>query len=294
MPVSWLPGCRRSLPAVAQSFRESWVRGTDPVFWLAVVQSYRFDDWGILEPQEWDWLSDLGSKSDPAIDRELLWLLRLFWSHNSKLATDLLKAIASRADDSRLHEIAVVLSSKNRGDSGEWETEFEDPQDFREIMTNFLRMKSLDYYVEESLDRLGSLSPMYVIDFLEERVAIAEAGKGGPGYDPIPYDLSQAMESTKSSPTYADVLRRVRDWTLRADTWFEWVAPRLVKAFSANLGPPLDNLLMEWITSGDSTEMAAAIKILRSFNAGSSFYALCREVVSRTLLHPEPYRSGVT
>ena len=59
---------------------------------------------------------------------------------------------------------------------------------------------------------------MQVIDFIEQRIGnTAERHARGDQYDAIPFELSHAFESIRSSPEYVDVLRRVRDWTLRED-----------------------------------------------------------------------------
>lgn len=277
-----IAGLCRSDPDVAWAYIESWVAGDDPILWLAIAHSYRFAEWSGLQAHEWDVLRRLVARGSPAVDHEILHLTWQFAPYNSGLAVELLKKLAARGDESILRHVAEVLSWRNETRDG-WDVEFADPQDYLDIIQNFERLPSLDYDVEECLDRLGEFAPMQVIDFVERRISSsAERRTKDDRYDAIPFQFSRATESIRSSPAYPDVLRRVRDWMLREDVWFHLETPHVLKEISGGLEDPLYGVLMEWVESDDIKKLKGVASILREFNFGRPFYDLCREIISRT------------
>jgi energy-coupling factor transporter ATP-binding protein EcfA2 len=125
-----------------------------------------------------------------------------------------------------LREFALMALTWPDDTPDGWALKFANPQDYLDILQNFERLPSLDDRVQECLDRLGQLDPMQVIDFIEHRIGnAAERHARGDQYNAIPFELSHAFESIRSSPRYVDVLRRVRGWMLREDVWFRDEAP---------------------------------------------------------------------
>ncbi len=161
--------------------------------------------------------------------------------------------------------------------------EFEDPQDFLEIIQHFGRLPQLDFHVERCLDRLGQIAPMQVIDFIEQRITIAyEREAQERRYEPVPFQFARAMESIRESEEYPDVLRRVRNWMLRENFWFRWEAPYVLKAIAGGLDKTLYAVLTEWVESDEVEKLRATATILREFNEGDAFYKLSREIIRRT------------
>jgi hypothetical protein len=164
-----------------------------------------------------------------------------------------------------------------------WAIKFSNLQDYLDILHNFQRLSSLDDRVQECLDRLGHMAPMQAIDFIEQRIGnTPERRARGDQYDAIPFEFSHAFESIRSSPAYVDVLCRVRDWMLREDFWFRHEAPGILKGLAGGLQTPLYGVLMEWVESDDTRKLKEVARILREFNVGGYFYALCREIICRT------------
>ena len=58
--------------------------------------------------------------------------------------------------------------------------------------------------------------------------------------------------------------------------------PRLLRHISGGLGAPLNQVLMEWVDSGEECKLNAVAEILREFNTGQPFYMLSREIICRT------------
>jgi Effector-associated domain 10 len=275
-------GLRRGAPDMAWAYIEAWLTSDDPTLWLAVASSYRFADWSDLQTHEWDVLRHLAAKGAASVDFEVIGLTWRFAPHNPDLAIELLKILAARGDESTLRYIAMALTWPDDTPDGR-AIKFANPQDYLDILHNFERLPSLDDRVQECLDRLGQVNPMQAIDFIEQRIGnTPERHARGDQYDAIPFELSHAFESIRSSPAHVDVLRRVRDWMLREDVWFRHEAPRVLKSLAGGLQTPLYGVLKEWVESDDVGKLKEVASILREFNVGGPFYALCREIICRT------------
>ena len=221
-----IDGLRRGAPDIAWAYIEAWLTNDDPALWLAVASSYRFVDWSDLQTHEWGVLSYLTAKGSAPVDFEVIGLTWRFAPHNPDLAIELLKILAARGDESILQYIAMALTRADDTPDG-WAIEFANPQDYLDILRNFQRIPSLDDHVQRCLDRLGQVDSMQVINFIEQRIGnTAERHSRDDQYDAIPFELSHAFESIRSSPAYVDMLRRVRDWMLREDVWFRAWAPQ--------------------------------------------------------------------
>jgi hypothetical protein len=248
------------------------------------VDSYhRFVKWGDLHAYEWEVLRQLVAKACPPIDRELVWLTRQFAPHNARFAVDLMKAIAARADEGLLRDIAMVLTMRDNIHNP-WTIEFANVQDFFSIVQTFERLPSLDdHHIQGCLDRLGQIDPIRLFDFIERRLSShAESHSADVHYEAIPFDFSRALASTRSSPTYPVVLRRVRDWMRRDSVSFRRYAPHILKALTSELDTALYDVLLEWIEAGNVKEIRLVAEILLDFNMGARFYSLCRAVIRRT------------
>jgi HEAT repeats len=277
-----IDGLRRGAPDMAWAYINAWLTSDDPILWLAVASSYRFVDWSDLQTREWDVLRHLVAASSAPVDFEIIGLTWRFAPRNPDLAIELLKILAARGDESILRHIAMALTRLDDTPDG-WAIEFANPQDYLDILHNFQRLPSLDNRVQECLNRLGQVDPMQVIDFIEPRIGnTAERHARGDQYDAIPFEFSHAFESIRSSPVYVDVLRRVRDWTLREDVWFRHDAPRILKGLAGGLQTPLYGVLMEWVESDDIRKLKEVASILCEYNVGGPFYDLCREIICRT------------
>lgn len=87
------------------------------------------------------------------------------------------------------------------------------------------------------LEELSSLAPSSVIDFFEARIA-----EGTLGSEAVPaFPWASPLTTLRDAPEYADLLRRVRDWTLRTEGNFWYHAPRLFALISGGI----DDRVME-------------------------------------------------
>ena len=69
---------------------------------------------------------------------------------------------------------------------------------------------------------------------------------------------------------------------LREDVWFRHEAARVLKSVAGGLQTPLYGVLMGWVESDDTRKLREVASVLREFNVGDPFYALCREIICRT------------
>ena len=156
-------------------------------------------------------------------------------------------------------------------------------QDYLDIILNFERLPELDHAVEQCLNRLGQFEPMLVVDFLEQRILnAAKHQTKAKRYRAIPLGFSTPLESIRSSPTYREVLQRVRDWSLDEETALCRNASQVLKMIAGNLDEALSNVLMEWVISGVAQKQEAVAHILFMLNDGRVFYDLSREIIART------------
>jgi hypothetical protein len=278
-----LAGIRFSNQEVARAYVRDWIGREDVVLWVAIAQSYRFIDWS--QPQleeEWDILRQLTAKQSPIVDWSLFLPIRELAPYNSDLAVELLKILATRNDEAILTQVAEIVSWP-RANSNEWAVNFNHLQDLEEIVGNFVRLSRLDYSAEQCLKRLGDVNPMEIIDLIERRIRLKpERSESDTYYEVFPKPFSRAFDSVKTKPEYPEILRRVRDWMLSDEFWLRFEAPALLKGIALNLAGELQDVLREWIITGDNEKLEGVARILKEFNAGQSFYDLSRELLLRT------------
>ncbi len=278
-----LAGMRLSNQERARANVMSWIEQEDPVLWVAIAISYRFIDWSQphLE-QEWHILRQLVAKQSPVVDPEMFWSIQQLAPYKSDLAVELLKTLAARGDEKILHQVADTVSWQS-GNNNEYAVKFENLQDLVEIIQNFERLSYLDYNAEGCLKRLADVTPMRVIDVIEQRI------KTKPSihltkdyYQAFPQPFSRIFADIKSQQQYPEILRRIRDWLLQGGNLLSFEAPTLLKEIALNLEGKLYDVLMEWVASGDLDKLQAIANIMDEFNSGSTFYNLIREIIIRT------------
>ena len=271
-------GLYQSNLEVGWSYVKSWTDSDDPILWFAVAKSYHFMDWSRFQNQEWEVLHYLTTKQSLSVDCEILELISRFAPHNPAEAIKLIKLFAARSDESILLRVADILYSsfESFGDK------FIDNDNFVAIVQNFERLSTFNYDVENCLNRLGKISPIQLLNFIEQRLLNKPEFSDTTGYyNAIHFSYSIAPKSIRSSLEYPDILRRVRDWMLRDGFWF-YNALDVLKELNGSLEEPLYSVLMEWSKSGDVQKVRALAKILQEFNSGLLFYSLCREIISHT------------
>jgi len=277
-----LIGLRRCSSDAVSIYTSSWVASDDEALLRIIALSYHYVEWGKLQKQEWDILCSLVHKGLSQLDMDVLSLLPSFAPYQPDLAVSFLKKIAVRGDTAVLRRIADVLAQPNATNDG-WDIKIANRQDYLNIFQNFERLPELDHAVERCLNRLGQFEPMLVVDFLEQRILnAAEHQLKAKHYHAIPLGFSTPLESIRSSPTYREVLKRVRDWSLDKESALYRNASQVLKIIAGHMDEMLCNILMEWVISDVVQKQEAVAHILFMFNDGQAFYDLSREIITRT------------
>jgi len=272
-------GLYQSNLEVAWSYVKSWTDSDDPILWFSVAKSYHFLDWSRFQDQEWEVLHYLTTKQSLSVDCEILELISRFAPHNPAEAIKLIKIFAASSDETVLLRVADVLYLSFKFFRDKWGLKFIENDDFVAIVQNFERLSTFNYNVETCLNRLGKISPIQLLNFIEQRLINKAKNSGRTGYyNAIHFSYSIALKSIRSSLEYPDILRRVRDWMLRDGFWF-YNAPNVLKEINGSLEEPLYSVLMEWVESGDIQKVHAVAIILHEFKSGQLFYSLCREII---------------
>lgn len=275
-------GLRDSRSDLTDIYIEDWSAGSDPILWHAVAYSYRSLNWSNSQASDYDVLSKLISYEYAVVDHEILSLSTQIAPYNPDFAINSLKALSARGDEGILRGVAEALAWPDSSHEG-YTIEFEDPQDFLEIVQNLDRVSDGDFWVQECLQRLGQIAPMQIVDFIERRIIAAkERHKADEHYRVVPVRFVEVASSLRTSSQYLDALQQVRDWMLNDDPLFVSEAPNVLVEIAGGLGAPLYGVLMEWIESNDVEKLRAVAGVLRLVNDGRLFYDLSRELICRT------------
>ena len=274
-----LRGLRVSDPGAALMYMTGWTESNDVRLIVAVARSYYAANWNALQDEEWGLLRRLVAKGIPTVDYTVLALIPHLALHRPQLAVELMKAIAASGDEHLIRRMAEVLGTPGPTASG-WAVEIANLQDLLELCGYLVQLPTLDTAVLPCLERLGRVNPMSVVDILERRIRqSATTGSDEVHYIAIPPELAYHAESIRSSPTYRDVLSRIRDWMLYDEPRFRGAASYALKAITGSLDEVLYSVLIEWVASSDSQKQQAVADLLDEFNSGEPFYQLCRQLL---------------
>lgn len=270
-------GLRRAEPQIAWEYLQAWSRSEDVGLWRAAATSYSDRAWDCLSKEEWQLLHTLVSKNAESVDHTIIDLIRQFHSWCPTFAVELLKILATR-NDAILYQVAQLLAKYET--QNKWSIQFENNQDYIEIIHNLVRLPRIEYTVEMCLYRLGQIAPVLTVDFIERRL-IYQSEQPDSDYEAIPYEFHYAMKRFRAAPEFPEMLRQIRDWMLRGDFWW-FEAPRVLNRIAGGWNESFYDVLLEWVESGEEEKLKAVSFTLRDLNSDSSFYRLCREILCRT------------
>ena len=157
--------------------------------------------------------------------------------------------------------------------------------DLKTILFKLTRIRKLDdhlYPLYEFLGYCSSRIPEAVVDFLLERLNIAEKGEKSSGgkFQPLPYlGFHQGLKDISSSPNYKDILRRVRDRALNP-TVIDYL-PELFAELSGGFSSVCLEVLDEWTESDDVKKIRSVGLLVK--NAHPGFIFSHSEFVSRLI-----------
>lgn len=214
--------------------------------------------------------------ADTVVDLHLLRCLPRLGERHPDEAVSVLREIARRGDEGVLNEVAQVLPNPStRQDAGVLSLRTVPPQAYLEIFSTFVRLSRFDDYVVWCLEEVSSLSPTFVVDFFEARIAEGtrwvEAVPALPGASPL--------TALRGAPGYANLLRRVRDWTLRTEGNFAYHAPRLFALLSGGIDDTSMEVLNEWLETGDIKRIRRVAWLIRECNGNARYMKLARLII---------------
>jgi Restriction endonuclease len=157
--------------------------------------------------------------------------------------------------------------------------------DFGRMLVRFESVTSLGHWVCELLASLAGTMPDAVLDCVLRRVTSEETLGYGKAFHPLPdrglSTLSNVFAVINGHDRQADLARRVRDQAVPRRRFSGALLARLFRAVSGNYGPRGLGVLREWVDSGDSARIVAAVEFLRE--AGPTFVFEQRDFVEHAL-----------
>jgi hypothetical protein len=277
-----LAGLRRGDPGAARMYMTTWIEAEDVLLHEAIAGSYFSAEWPSLPPKEWEMVQQLARNGPLRVHLILLRLIPLFAPDYPDQAVQCLRLVAAGGEAAALGRMAELLA-RTRPPEQRWAIEVSDPQDYLYLCQQLERLPALDESAQRCLYRLGQIEPMWVVDLLERRIRCRSAQQHqDTDYEAIPLEMYQHAGSIRSSSAYRAVLRRIRDWMIRDEEAFYFLAPRTLKAMAGTLDEVLASVLHEWIEAEDTHKQGNVATILQVFNAGERFYALGKALLLRT------------
>jgi hypothetical protein len=277
-----LAGLNHDNQELVKIYVRDWLSSNHKFLWKAVSVRYNFTDWNLEDlDQAGNVIRQLIGKADPDIDILLLRNIYHMSEYAPETAIEILKVLSTRSHEVVVQQVAETIAlQKHQGRA--WLIKFQKQQDFLDIIRNFERLSRLDHDVQMCLEMLGETFPMEVIKFLERRILSKPDRYSHEGYyEAFPFAFSDTFKGVRNHPDFPNVLRYVREWTLKLEeNYFLYdAAPRLLSALSLNLEGELHKCFMEWIQSQEVDKIGAIASTLRQFNSDRTFYEICREII---------------
>ena len=253
-----------------------------------LVDSYdRLRDYKEFDQQDMDILKELSVVKDEVLKAKIANVMPNLSYVNKEDLLEILKNVSRSGSLQTVGNVAEALTDKHI------KLDKEDMKDVKETTTNFIDIQSFErnnmasYHVELLLEKIAEDDPTWVIEFFEKRVEqIEKRKKEDEEYDAIPFTFFEAFKNLNKHPKYKDVLRRVRDWTLKKG-WYYIEAPRFFKNLAArdgralhtNLDAETEEVLMEWVNSKDIEKMIRVASLIGEFEEDERFYSIARELI---------------
>jgi hypothetical protein len=263
---------------------------------IIAIDSYeRMRGFKDFSQEDMDILKELSTIDDETIKLKIADVLTNLHEVNKLDYIEILKNVSNNTNARIAGEISDAIASQNlQFTDQEFET-------IKQIADSFLEIDDLDknnsafYRIETLFNLIADKDPDWPIGFLEKRIEqFDEKKKESQDYDAIPYSLFHAFKDLKKNEKYKDILRRVRDWTLKGG-WYFFEAPKVLKNLCAteghqsraNLNEDMAEILMEWVVSKDKNKMENVAYILGEFREDERYYRIVKELIIESDGDPE-------
>ncbi|MFH2068274.1 MAG: DUF4062 domain-containing protein [Candidatus Omnitrophota bacterium] len=139
--------------------------------------------------------------------------------------------------------------------------------DIEILLSKLLKIKELrrHYHIDEFLKYVSKRNLLLSANFLINRYEYAiKNNKRESGYQPMPYSgFHNAFKCISENPSYKDILRRIREMTLKEKWLSSFWLPRLFEELSDGFCLKSLEVLEEWLNSGNEKKIAGASLLLR-------------------------------
>lgn len=257
-----------------------------------VTSSYdRLKGYKEFTQQDIEILKHLSTTDDDILKAMIADVLPNLFGVDQNTYLEILKNVSKKPSLQTAGNVADALVKADTGFVGKY------LDDVKEIVGNFIGIESLNthtmasHYIERVLNKIGEHDPLWVIEFFEKRVdQTQEKREEDSKYDAIPFSFSETFKDLSKHEKYRDVFRRVRDWTMKKG-WFYIEAPNFFKNLCTRNGgrtlhtyldAEAEEVLMEWVNSGDVEKMIGAAHLLRHFEEDERFYRICKELIVKS------------
>jgi hypothetical protein len=257
---------------------------------LAIDSYERMRGFKEFSQEDMDILKELSTIDNETIKLKIAYVVTNLHEVNK---TDYLEILKNVSNNPNLQIAGEISEAIVRPDFQFTDKEYEI---IKQIAESFIDIDDLDknnsafYRIERLFGLIAGKDPEWFIGFFEKRIQqVDEKKKESQDYDAIPYSLYHAFKDLKKHEKYKDILRRVRDWTLK-DRWYSFEAPKVLKnlcateghQYRANLNENLAEVLMEWVDSKDKTKMENVAYILGEFREDETYYSIVKELIIKS------------
>ena len=262
---------------------------------LAVDSYERMRGFKEFSQEDMDILKELSEVDDETLKLKIADVLTNLHEVNKSDYLEILTNVSKNLNTLLAGEISdAIIRPKFKFTDEEYEA-------IKQIAGSFLDIDDLDeqntafYRIERLFGLIAKYDPKWLIEFFEKRIQqYDEKKKESKSYDAVPYSLYHAFKDLKKDEKYKDILRRVRDWTLK-DGWYSIEAPKILKNLCAtegyqnraNLNEDLAEVLMEWVNSKEKEKMQNVAYILGEFREDDLYYRIVKELIIKSDGDPE-------
>jgi len=280
---SLLSGIREKNPIEAIELTELAVETGDGILCSSVAHGYAWKGWASsIENEEISVIEILLRHPNETVKHQAIEALGRFPDAKRDKAVQLVLSIIIDDDEKLADTLCRIFDSEHGIPPDQLETE-----DLTAMLSKLTRVRKLNnhlYHLDKFLGYCSSRIPETVVDFLLNRLDIAEEKEktSGDEYQPLPYlGFHHGLKDVSSSPNYKDILKKVRDRALNPRTIDDFWLPKLFAEISGVFCSVCLEVLHEWIDSDDSKKIQAVGLLVR--DAPSEFVFSHSEFVSRLL-----------
>ncbi|APV43843.1 DNA phosphorothioation-dependent restriction protein DptG [Dehalogenimonas formicexedens] len=267
--------------ANAKMIMKEWIKCGNIALRAEACRAMLWIQPGQFTAAEIELLTYLTSLNDPTVDRLVVgWfgsILKKVDDCDPKAAVEIVRLVSTRKDKYALNMIAESLRP---GGSISQIT----AKDLLDIALSYVEHDSheLDFDIEHVLMRLFLLNPDAWLAFWEARIKRQLTRKEGDSYLAVPFHLSAEADYVVSSPHKLRVLGTLLEWSSRNDFAYQHTGTTLLKLYSDKNPNVVQDILEEWIASGEQGKLHAVARALREMGYSDFFLMMANKLLNVT------------